>query len=147
VATAERVWVGDYSSLVRVDLGPSPSVTKLDLGYPFEPMAADATTVWGARINADHLANDTRLRRLSVDGTVLVDLGYDPTGFALTNNEAWLTAAPGVIAILDPATGKLVASGDAQTVMNQGPAQVHVLDGVAWAIDTYTNQLARITRR
>jgi hypothetical protein len=31
--------------------------------------------------------------------------------------------------------------------MNQGPADIHVLNGVGWAVNTYSNLLVRITRR
>ncbi|MCU1429082.1 MAG: hypothetical protein JWL83_3082, partial [Actinomycetia bacterium] len=150
VATARHVWVGGGTTLQRVNLGAQPTVSQLALGYDFIPLAADATSVWGARLSASQYADQTHLVRLAADdGHPLVDMPYPANSFAMvSDNQAWVTGQYGSIATLDTATAQMIHTGHARTLMSNGPSEIHSQSpNIAWALNTFTGQLVRITPR
>jgi hypothetical protein len=147
VATATDVWVGTGTSLLRVDAADPSRVREIALGFRFKPKAASGTSVWGQK---ELTENVFASRFLLVDGTsgrVRADLGDYSTGFAPVGRKAWITASSNIIGIVDSNTLAYERKGSATSVMNQGPADIHVLGGVGWAINSYSGLLIRVTLR
>jgi hypothetical protein len=155
VATPTNVFVGGPHSLVRVDLGgASPTVTNFSLAGSFKPYAFDGGGVWGA-LQTGAYTSDLHLVQLSpTDGKVLHTVSASksrdvyPTGFApVGDGTAWITEDPGIVARIDSTSGVVLDQGATHTTMNQGGADIHLFDGVGWAVNAYSDELVRLTHR
>jgi hypothetical protein len=140
VATPEKVWLGGYRHLTRVDLGPTPAVTTFEFADSFEVTAADAAHVWGVQLSGDH-EEPSFFRRVSNDGEVRATLPCQ--SLALAGAEAWCVTSSSV-SLVDPVDGDTVAAGHPRADL--GLDSVQDVDGAGWG-GAYNGVLVRLTRR
>ena len=142
------LWVAnvDDQTVSRIDPGTLRPVRTLAVGDPPTGIAASANAVWvvGSNPNASSVSVDRSIpvRCCGVGGRVRVGnvVPGGPGEVAAHGDAVWVAPSSGVLARLNPTTGRVVQRIDPNT----GPAAIDIGDGAVWVTDTFSDNVTRV---
>jgi peptide/nickel transport system substrate-binding protein len=146
---AGSLWVAniDDQSVSRIDPGSLRTLRTLAVDAPPTGIAATARAVWVVGANPN--ASDVSVSRIdpqfdAVAPTAAIRVGNvvpgGPGEVAAHGRMIWVAPSSGVLARLDPTTGRVMRRIDP----NAGPAAIAIGDGAVWVTDTESNNVTRI---